>query len=324
MKARSKTLLLLAGSVLAAMLVAVFLRSREPACDGRSLSEWLEILVEPDWADLPGVDSRLAIRKIGTNALPYLATFLTYEAPPWKSRFYRVLDQLPDAVVPEWLSVDRSELRAMGSIKAFEILGSMASPAVPRLAVLLNNTTNKELTCRAAFALAGIGRQGLGPLLAVVTNRQSRLRAECLSSMWTMGAEALPALPHIIQCVDDPDTAVARTAVGLIGGLRLAPEQSVPALARSLTNAAPEVRHRAIRSLIRFKAEARPAIPALLVALEDPFLSVRYAATNALRDIDPQGWGTTHSLPVPATQTRGRRPRTRRVGVSRRFRPATA
>src|SRR5205814_6792920 len=109
----------------------------EPSYGGRSLSEWVGRL---DAAAEPAAtkEAEEAIRRIGTNALPYLLEWIQYERPAWVSSLNRVTGGL---LKKHDISLQlKNSTRAEQSVKAFPILGPHASGAIPQLLRLMNDS----------------------------------------------------------------------------------------------------------------------------------------------------------------------------------------
>jgi hypothetical protein len=210
--------------------------------------------------------------------------------------------RLPLALRPAWSQDETREACAHAAVDAFRILGPEAYPAKFELVRLINASTNEDTIHRLKFALAYLGAEGLPPLTALATNRQRSDRFKALAAIRGMGTNARPALPVLIQCLNDEDYYVAKYTAVTLGYLQLEPALVVPALTNALRDSFlrdPWLRPRArfIDSLAQFGPAATSAVPILLGVLEDPNETVRVAATNALRTIDPQAWPTPGSRP---------------------------
>jgi len=167
---RKRRTIAIAVSVLVICAVAYFIlienallssKTRaEPQFRGVGLSKWLRI-----WTLQGGsTDSDLAqqaILSIGTNGLPYLLRWMTYETPPW----CRMLaDSGPFRLRFFLLS---RQYRANDTARGFFVLGTNAAPAIPALAVLARST-NAQVANRAIFALCGIGDVTLPVVSAIL------------------------------------------------------------------------------------------------------------------------------------------------------------
>jgi hypothetical protein len=116
---------------------------REPRYHGVRLGDWLGRLAEPR-AD-PSRSAIIfdtspeaieAIRGIGTNATPFLVTWLGYEPPAWKKKLAAAFGPnnfLMKGRVRAWIRDEPPDERGVGLITAFGILGTNASSAAPEI-----------------------------------------------------------------------------------------------------------------------------------------------------------------------------------------------
>jgi hypothetical protein len=257
-------------TLLAAAVAGVaffFLRSGEPVYQGKPLSSWLEQFGTNDWSgghrDLVQ-QAEAALQHIGTNAEPiYLQMMTVRESPlkvkvltfltkPWLARFH-----FPGVIEYGNQIHFRKALGAYG----FVALAAKAKPFVPAL-MALNSDEDQSTRYFAMFAL------------------------RCL------GPAANAALPEFIECLKDPDGSISCEAAIGLGEIHQEPEKSVRILMDFIEKYHTDRIHwvpsyHAIRSLPKFGAQARPAVPILIRLLDDPQEWLRNAATNALKDIDP-------------------------------------
>jgi len=285
-------LLLLAGGMFAVAAVITATSPREPCYHGRALSAWVESYAQ-EVADKRDEETDLslgavtpsedAIRHIGTNALPYLLEWIAYESPQWS----RGLDKLPPWLQDNWISrsIGLKATRASAALYAFAALGPEAKPAIPELA---RRMMEYDGGYSAGLALALIGGEALPALLIVQTNQNPDLRGSAVHFISQMGSNALPAVPVLTHCLQDPAFGVAAGAAVALGELHLDPVLVVPALAASLQHSNSTVRRYAADALGHFGHEALPAVPGLLQACNDPDERVRWMATNALLKTAPE------------------------------------
>jgi hypothetical protein len=140
MKRRSIILICSAIAVtFASLALAFWPGEREPKYQGKKLSEWVQQARDADFDSSKqqnAAQAREAIRSIGTNALPSLLKWVDYAPAPWKLKASGLAKKLPfsDAGddLRKWLTA-KDEKRFIVAIKAFEILGTLAEPAIPRL-----------------------------------------------------------------------------------------------------------------------------------------------------------------------------------------------
>ena len=90
MRTTRKWVVMIAASAALVIILGVVLpilnRESEPSYNGRTLSEWLKLSRRPAVSEgFPG-EATLAVRSIGTNALPFLLKWIRYELPPWREK----------------------------------------------------------------------------------------------------------------------------------------------------------------------------------------------------------------------------------------------
>src|SRR4051812_29394846 len=269
--------------------VVVFLiwpRAREPEHQGKTLSEWLRD--PPGTLDLPVV----AVRAIGTNAVPWLLKWIQEERPASKSlkanlrtllrREYGEVPRIP--VLKTWLDRPTDDNRDKG-LKGFYLLGPRASSAIPELTRLMNESRSPVVSANAVSALGAIGQEALPILVAALDNPRAQNRGNVayrIATMASRGTDAKAAVPVLIKCLRDTDTEVAEAAARSLGGLALSPETVVPALTNAMQDRRVVVRVASIRALEEFHARAEAAIPQLVARLADGDPAVAQSAAGAL------------------------------------------
>ena len=171
----------------------------------------------------------------------------------------------------------------------FGILGSTAGPAAREVALGLNKWP-RQSWMRSLMVLRNLGPDALPPLCAFATNRAKPLevRRAAMSSLGMLsdlGTNEEWVVHVIIPCLSDEE--MARWAAPALGGLRMLPNASVPALRQAAASKNADVRLWAIVSLGKFYGDAVQAIPDLNRALVDPDARVRQEAEHALDKITP-------------------------------------
>ena len=80
--------------VAAVALVLIVNREREPEYGGRKLSEWVRRYRVPgsmtSWR--PDEQAAQAVHRLGTDAVPYLLGWMSYEAPGWRCDLEEMLE----------------------------------------------------------------------------------------------------------------------------------------------------------------------------------------------------------------------------------------
>lgn len=298
MKRRRGILLIALGAIIVAMLLTALWPSEEPEYQGKRLSAWLGVYMNAPNNATAEEQAADAVRHIGTNALPFLVKWMDYEQPKWRDKLANKLVRVPipfaRAVVGPLLGAGR--YRAGVAVLGFDILREEAAPAVPALAPMLRDWNSPHRAYRALFALTYVGKEGLPALLAVVTNQAAPARFRCDAArgisdpMMDLGTNEIWVIRAILPCLKD--TAVAGCIAQVLGVLKLAPEEVVPALTKCLRSPDNGARAQAANALGEFGTEASSAVPELLLAASHKDQFVRLAVTNALQAIAPQVWKT--------------------------------
>ncbi len=163
-----------------------------------------------------------------------------------------------------------------------------------------------ELGTTAADAVREMGTNALPALLELIRSRDGRLKVALLDFLerhaairialnpasyrqeraiggfHALGPVAAPAIPELIALLGEPYASdAAARALNALG------PDTVPPLARAVTDADPAVRARAAQILGWLGPEARAAVPALVAALQHDDAGVRALAADALRHIAP-------------------------------------
>ena len=243
---------------------------------GKRLDVWLEEF-GLGYENAPP-DAIAAIHSLGTNALPFLLKAIQNKKSNW-DRILIELSKKQTAVKFDSL-VDYS--RGVRAACAFRALGSAATSAIPVLTNLLQNGSN-HIT--SAIALAGLGEEGIAPLLQALSSTNSRIRmgaASGLAHAWTRFEQVVPAL---ITALSDREAFVRWTAANTLGVLKINPEVAVPALVATLSDTNHMVRSSAALALGLFGPPATNAVTPLTNLRNDSDPMTRHLAEWALKEI---------------------------------------
>lgn len=201
----------------------------EPRHAGKNLSEWLALYRRPERNGGVTTEAELAVRSIGTNALPFLCEWTRYELPLWRRQLLnlatqpvegKTLDEGKIVYGRSWIlgkSSRQSELAELG----FIILYTNAAPAVHELEIMMKNSKKPDASLRATWALGAIG----GPAIPALTNaladtkQINRCRimeaiygVEVDSHYYHRDAYTGACLPVLNRSLNDPDKEVRRQA----------------------------------------------------------------------------------------------------------------
>ncbi len=243
MRRRPFITILCAGVLAATVIALVWPREREPEYKGKKLSEWIilsyQSRVPPETRPID--QARDAVQQIGTNAIPFLLQWIRYEPTAWRRKILSYRDMGWDNFLIRILLRDSRDERAGRGQRGLELLGTNAIIALPDLAKSISDQTAPYTAKRAARAMGYIGKDALPPLLTEATNHNNAQRFTIiltLGYLGYLGTNALPAVPVLIDCLQDTNYLIRMVAARSLGGLQLQPEIVLPALARlASTNA---------------------------------------------------------------------------------------
>jgi hypothetical protein len=263
MNARRKKLIgVIAFTCGIALLAWMLLYPQEPACKGKSLTFWAQQYGSNNWRGGGGPAAReaeVAIRQIGTNAIPFLLDLIRVRDSALKKK---LREMAPRAWHDRLHIKDTSwDIRRTGA-HGLAALGTNAPGAVPALIEIVMRHPDEDGRYLAAFALR------------------------------TLGTAAEPAIPFFIQCLTNKVNTIRDEAAIALGGMHHLPEIVVPQLV-SYLNFAKSSRSTfectdAIRSLGTFGTNAKAAVPIMVELLEHSDPQVRTEVTNWLPRIDPE------------------------------------
>lgn len=289
MRRRKKILIAIACALSIAALVLAVRPEHEPSYDGRPLSEWLDVFCcrKPE---RPTYDERekaaQAIRRMGTNAIPTLLRWISYDPTPARQKALTLLRKLPRPLQPRFLW--ERQTRAFETQAAFYTLGPAARSAIPELTRLATTSSSEDRVYLCSRALSYIGPEALPAMLAIISDPQCKARDDPIPMLFTFRTEARAAVPFLVTCLDDKDDAVACAAAEVLGDLALSNSVVVPALAASLQSTNAARRAHAARGLAGFGREAETVAPQLQQFLTDPSQSTRDEVRRALEQIAPE------------------------------------
>lgn len=285
MEPRKRKRLLLALAVIVAVVVGLrFVHhwNAEPAYDGRPLSDWVASFSFGKSSDREA--AAVALRSIGTNALPWLLKWTAAEAGPFRLKAESLADELaphlPDRLASSLVrfAYDRN-VRAEGAVISFLALESLAAPAIPELERRLFQNPPDRYHDRAAAALSAIGVTAVPALTNAFARRFTVADQNCLRYLGNLGTNYVLILPIVLAGCRDPDPARAMQSVEILGQFNPAcGDQAVPLLVTCLADPRGEIRVRAARVIAHFGHSGKAALPALTNALHDTEAVVRIQA----------------------------------------------
>jgi HEAT repeat protein len=258
--------------ILAASLVCIFCFApagrKEPIYRGKTLTQWLKRLDDGE-ADgissgsLPTftraqIEAAEAIRRIGTNALPLLMDDI--HAHPSEKDMWIQLNRKLDRFTMQHFgrrSLDLADVTAKDRVRwraaqGLSALGPLAKPAVPQLTRLLFTNYFHSSIKEAAYALAGIGPDGI----AVLTNSiQPTNEWSGMCAIWALGqhpAVGTNVIPFLISATTSSSEGTACGAIQVLGLFHVDGERVIPALTNALSSSNAAVRGDAAHALAEF------------------------------------------------------------------------
>src|SRR5258708_7114688 len=159
----------------------------------------------------PDPQAEAGIRAIGTNAVPTLLKWLQTRDGPVKEKLVDWTDG------HAWLKgrvLTPASTTHERALQGFRVLGPLATPAIPTLVRMLNQTATAE---DAANALFSIGPQAAGPLMQALNSRNPAIRATAASAL-EQGQWVPPMQrPLLEKCMADPEPQVREFAAWFLG-----------------------------------------------------------------------------------------------------------
>ncbi len=332
-RARIVLLSIAAALVFAGMAYSLIHQS-EPEYQGKPVSAWIKELQPMVLNDTgPAAQARAAkhqkaveaIRKLGTNAIPFLIAELQACDSPLKLKVASL------AAKQSFFTIKFRPAQIRHRVACemlFEQVG-LLRPWVPALTQLL---WQKDFSSHAAQLLAQVpDGAGLDALANAALQTINRVAQECaMVHLGGLAFEVEPVVPALVQGLTNADDRTRYFAAEALGNIRknanlllagkLGPELSqeelnvtnkilphfdatmacaLPLLTANLAHPDPSIREAAVTALGAFGSTAKNAIPLLIKGINDPDGNVRAAATNALRRIDSGVAEKAGVLPVP-------------------------
>jgi len=287
---RRRVIIVLAVCVLVGIgVVAFWPNEKEPEYNGKKLSEWIEFCRGGDYSQLQSAQD--AVRKIGTNGLPWLVKWMSYDTPKWKTQLLASTSyRLVPAPIKNFLV--SPILRAQQARQGFFVLGTIASPAIPDL-VRMTDRWPGESARGALDALRVLDAEpdALSALVAIATNRSKpagirQLAMYAVATLHFVEKYESWVVPAVLPCLDEEP--MAESTVRALASFKIPPDIGVPVLTKAAASKSAEVRVWAVVALGRYGSQATPAIPALLHAIHDSDPRVQQEAVDALKAIAPE------------------------------------
>ncbi len=189
--------------------------------------------------------------------------------------FEPVRDALPELLA--CCQENSSELR----IAALSVLNKIVTSEDTKVAAAIRPALkDKDLEVRqnAALTLANIGGTEAAPALPILLDALNEgnpeLKQQAATAIGNIGPEAATAVPQLLKALAAPDSELRRNAAYALGGIGEKAEGTIAALVKMLANPGETKEARVEAAVALSKIGARPAaeeaVPTLLKVLEDP------------------------------------------------------
>jgi len=261
----------------------------EPVYQGKTLSTWMEQYYRmgdesayrnknagappPTNSAALREEAAIALREIGTNAIPYYLKLAATRISPMQMQimynkvFSKVSWRTPwlGTACYRW-ATEFSE-NPQKALLGFQLLGPAAKSTVPDLIHLMQTSDSRNSRRSAAYALSFIGPAAKDAVPALVQN---------FKDPYEMVRDA--TVTALFAIAQDHDTYRWRPECAAV---------MVPALSQLLSDTNTDVL-RVVFMLSDLQGEARPAVPALMPFLNDTNVQISSATQNAIKSIDPE------------------------------------
>jgi hypothetical protein len=153
-------------------------------------------------------------------------------------------------------------------------------------AAFLLDRKSSRLALSGFEVLGPIARPAVPALINLLNDQDAEIRCQGANGLAAIGPAAADAIPTLLQHMADRDGYVELCSISALGRIHQQPELVVPALLPYLAKG-PLPNPTAMEALAGFGDQAKSAVPALLRLLSHPQRQVRIEATNALQRIAP-------------------------------------
>jgi len=255
--------------VILGWLPAAAAQAEEPRYEQRTLSDWAQLLQDPD----PSTQ-RTAVEALrlgfGAQAVPVFIRASEKGGPSVRLEAIRALAQIQPPA-PETITTLSQAMRDTDPViqrAAAAALGDLGAVSV--LAQALKDPDNN------------VRRNAVRPLRRVVIRDRSS----------SDPATTRAVVTALVDALTDPDGAVRRATASSLGAIGPEAVDAIPALAATAMDSDPSVRNATIEALGRMGSPA--AVPVLVQALKDP--ETASLAVRALGNMGPTARGAIPAL----------------------------
>jgi len=220
--------------------------------------------------------AQVAIRNIGTKAVPLLREMLHARDSFFKTNLVNLLSQ--QSFVKFNITMAR-ERRIQAGLACIEL-----GPKGPAIQNLLEFTKGGSFCANVGEAALGrIGAEAVGPLCLALTDDDPKTRQVAAGALGNIGTKAEKAIPELTKHLRDEYGGVRAMAARALGRVGVVLPEVVRALVEALGDADPRVRSNADVALTSFGVKA---VPMLQTLLEEHDPDLREGARKVIDEIE--------------------------------------
>lgn len=292
MKRRGNKYFIAGGFVLILLLSGIlYSRLSEPRYNGRTVSEWLEILyayntpLGLNYDQLTNtfraqqLEAYRAIQNIGTNQLPDYLEMMHYSESPLSATLKLWLNKLP-MVHFRLTSFEPTRMRGALAIHA---LGSQALAVKPEL---VNTMTNDGSPFPAAYALAGLGPEVLPDMVPMLSHSNDWVRNCAIWVLAQNGKASRNVVTNLESFLRNSNAGIRGFILGVIGRIGGESEWLKSTFERTIQDPDPGVRRSAIEAMMNTGLENSWKKAFLTTLTDDSDGTVSAAAKRRLQDLE--------------------------------------
>ena len=219
----------IAAAAIVVVFVAVAMNAgeSEPSYNGRKLSEWISDYDAKQSTPEVRNAAAQAVQRIGTNAVPVLLKWLSYEKPASRrcaeERFIPLAEKFGAGrqyrrMTTRWL------YQAWQAEVGLTILGTNGAPAIPPLSNMVVNAKSEYLTEVALSAITHTGTTGNKTILALLRNPDNKGRYHTEFALVPCDQRDHDLIrKELIEALKTPDPRIRLSATNVMKLLRITP-----------------------------------------------------------------------------------------------------
>lgn len=222
---------------------------RRATYKGRHAGEWAAEFY-PNFDPRSTNEATIALRTMGSNAVPMLLALLNAHEPIYEKTFLQNAKRLPRGArsyLFQKIKPGQTAGLRIGAARALGVIGPEAAEAVPDLIVALTDP-EPGIRWAAARALSGMGSNAIVFLAEAADSTNSDTRHSAIYALGEAGTNAIGAVVPLIRCTRDTNESIRASAFYSLNRIgRTAMPVTVDMAA---TNADLDLKGAAFRSLV--------------------------------------------------------------------------